>query len=220
MKGLFITGTDTGVGKTHVTCGLARALVAQGGRVGVMKPVETGVASGVGPDTAALIQAAASTDPVDAVCPYTFKLPASPLVAGRAEGRVVGLERLAEAYAALSVNRDAMLVEGAGGWAVPLAEGLDASGLARMVALPVLIVARRGLGTVNHTRLTVDAVRGAGLTVAGVVLNGPEAPDDPTVTSNGSLISELCACLVFDGLPWGMEGAPFSDLLSALQLGE
>jgi dethiobiotin synthetase len=220
MNGLFITGTDTGVGKTHVTCGLARALVAQGRKVGVMKPVETGVAAGVGPDTVALIEAAGSTDPVNDICPYTFKLPASPLVAARAEGRLLSLERLATAYAAISVNREMMLVEGAGGWAVPIADGVDTSHVARMVGLPVLIVARRSLGTVSHTRLTVDAVRRAGLTLAGVVLNGPEAPDDPTVVSNGSLISELCGCLVFDGPPWGAGTAPFSTLLNALDLGD
>ncbi len=215
MKGLFITGTDTGVGKTHVACGLARALVAQGVRVGVMKPVETGVAGAVGPDTAALIDAAGGAAPADKVCPYIYKMPAAPLAAARAEGGTVSPDRLVSAYAELCVGRQVMLVEGAGGWAVPIAAHFAMGDLAALIGLPVLVVARRGLGTVNHTRLTVDAIRSRGLAVAGVVLNGPEAPDDPTIVGNGPLIAELTGVPVLEAPPWGGD-APLTGLLNAL----
>lgn len=218
MKGLFITGTDTGVGKTHIACGLARALAAAGVRVGVMKPVETGVPDGIGPDTAALMEAAQSRASADLVCPYTYKMPASPLVAARAEGDTVLPARLLAAYADLYADRQVMLVEGAGGWAVPIADRFDMGDLAAALGLPVLVVARRSLGTVNHTRLTVDAVRARGLSVAGVVLNGPEPVDDPSVVNNGTLIAELTGVAVLDGPRWGDKSA-LIGLLNALMPG-
>jgi dethiobiotin synthetase len=202
VNGLFVTGTDTGVGKTHVACGLVRALVRRGIDVGVMKPVETGVAGGVGPDTAALMAAAGSDDPPERVCPYAYPLAASPLAAARAAGKAIQIGAIEAAFQGLSGRHAFVVAEGAGGWAVPVAKGLDVGGIAAALAFPVLIVARRALGTVNHTRLTVDAVRAAGLTVAGIVLNGPVDPNDPSAVDNGSLIAELTGAFVFDELPW------------------
>jgi dethiobiotin synthetase len=215
VKGLFVTGTDTGVGKTHVACGIVRALVRRGIDVGVMKPVETGVAGGLGPDAAALMAAAGCDDPPERVCPYTYPLPASPLAAARAAGVEVRLGAVAAAFRALAARHGAVVVEGAGGWAVPVAPGLDMGGIAKALALPVLVVSRRSLGTVNHTRLTVEAVRAAGLTVAGVVLNGPAAPDDPSAAGNGALIAELTGAFVFEDLGWGVPDAAAFDALAA-----
>jgi dethiobiotin synthetase len=218
VTGVFITGTDTGVGKTHVACGLARALAARGGAVGVFKPVETGVAEGaeLGPDGAALRAAAGSGDAPDAVCPYRFPLPASPLAAARAAGAEVSLERIRAGFADLAGRHRWMIVEGAGGWAVPYAPGVDTAQVAAACGLPVVVVARRALGTVNHARLTVDAVRRAGLSVAGIVLNGPAPEADPSAAANGALIAELTGVPVHDGPPWGgpaaIAAAAFAEL--------
>ncbi|MFQ5509815.1 MAG: dethiobiotin synthase [Leptospirillia bacterium] len=221
MNGLFITGTDTGVGKTHVACGLARAYRRAGVRVGVMKPVETGVPEGreLGDDASALV-AAAGVVGVSAewISPYRFRMPASPLAAARAEAaKEVTLELIARAFRQLSEGCEQMLVEGAGGWAVPVADGLNMGDIARLLALPVLVVARRGLGTVNHTCLTVDAVRATGLAVAGVVLGGPEdTGKDPSVDGNGALIGELTGVRVFEPIRWGEDEPGFDRLARAL----
>jgi len=215
VRGLFVTGTDTGVGKTHVACGIVRALVRRGIDVGVMKPVETGVAGGVGPDTAALLAASGSDDPPERVCPYAFPLAASPLAAARAAGKDIRIGAIEAAFAALAERHAFVVAEGAGGWAVPVAKGLDVGGIAAALAFPVLIVSRRALGTVNHTRLTVDAVRAAGLAVAGIVLNGPVDPSDPSAVDNGALIAELTGAFVFDELPWDAPDDSAFDALAA-----
>jgi len=212
-RGVFITGTDTGVGKTRVACELLRAVRARGVDAGVMKPVETGVAAAhgdtgrLGEDGAALVAAGGVTDSAELISPYRFALPASPLVAARAVGLEVRPECIRSAFATLAARHPWMLVEGAGGWAVPVATGVDMSHLAVALGLPVIVVARRVLGTINHTRLTVDAVRRAGLTVAAIVLNGAQVPlspqGDPTLASNAALLAELTGVRVEESMPWG-----------------
>jgi len=181
MNGLFITATDTGVGKTWVACALARAAARRGLRVSVMKPCETGD----GDDGARLLDAAGR--PLDAALarPYQFHLPASPEVAARAEGAAVDVARIEECFARLTRDADFTIVEGAGGLLVPVAPGQAMADLARRLALPLLIVARAALGTVNHTLLTIEAARARQLPIAGVVLcravetSGPEEPTNP-----------------------------------------
>jgi dethiobiotin synthetase len=181
MKGLFVTATDTGVGKTWVACALARAAARRGLRVAVMKPCETGD----GDDGARLLDAAGR--PLDAALarPYRLHLPASPEVAARAEGVVVDLARIETAFARLTRDADFTLVEGAGGLLVPLAPGVLMADLAARLGLPLLIVARASLGTVNHALLTIEAARARNLPIAGVVMSravdtaGPEEPTNP-----------------------------------------
>ncbi len=176
MGGVFVTGTDTGVGKTVVACALARGLRAAGVDVGVMKPVETGVPASGPEDALALRAAAGVDDPIELVCPLRFGLPAAPLVAARAEGREASLAPIREAFAALAKRHALMLVEGAGGLLVPFDERTDMADLARTLELPVLIVARTALGTINHTRLTLEAADARGLDVLGVVLSHAQGP--------------------------------------------
>lgn len=171
MRGLFVTGTDTGVGKTFVTCALARALREAGVDVGVMKPIETGVPA-EGPEDARALRAAAGVeDPLELICPVRFALPASPEAAARAEGRAIPLGAIREAHEELARRHEFLLVEGAGGLLVPIDAGTDMADLARMLGLPLLVVARGALGTVNHTRLTLEAAEGRRLAVLGVVLS-------------------------------------------------
>ncbi len=174
MAGLFITGTDTGVGKTVVTCALARGLRAAQIDVGVMKPVETGVPASGPVDARALVQAAAVDDDLDLVCPIQFAMPAAPEAAAAVEasGREwAPLDRITRAFATLSERHAFTLVEGAGGILVPFDEKTTMAEVAKALGLPVLVVARGSLGTINHTLLTLEACEARGLFVLGVVLS-------------------------------------------------
>lgn len=170
-RGVFVTGTDTGVGKTVVACAIVRALRARGVEVGAMKPVETGVGPEGPLDAAALRAAAGDADPLERVCPARFALPAAPTVAAAAEGRRVDLAAVRAGFAALRERHDWLVVEGAGGLLVPAAEGVTMADLAAEWALPLLVVARAALGTINHTLLTLEAAERRGLPLAGVVVS-------------------------------------------------
>jgi dethiobiotin synthetase len=172
-RGLFVTGTDTGVGKTVIACGLARGLRRRGVDVGVMKPCETGVGPEGPKDAAALRAAAGVEDPIEDICPQSFALPAAPSVAAQVESRVVDLERIRLASKTLDARHEFLLVEGAGGWLVPITPDFAMADLAAELGYPVLVVARASLGTINHTLLTVEAIERRGLPLAGVVVNHP-----------------------------------------------
>jgi dethiobiotin synthetase len=146
-----------------------------------VKPVESGG------DAEALKVLAELDEPLDEIAPFRFAEPVAPLVAARAEGRELTLDQVHARVNQLARRHELTLVEGAGGVLVPAGEGWTILDLAAALALPVLVVARPGLGTVNHSLLTVDAVRRAGLEVVGVVLNG----DDPLFESNRRLIEEF-----------------------------
>jgi dethiobiotin synthetase len=168
---VFVTGTDTGVGKTVVACALARGLRARGIDVGVMKPIETGVGPEGPLDAIALREASGAKDELELVCPQRFALPAAATVAAAAESRRVDLAAVRGAFAQLAQRHEWMIVEGAGGLLAPAAEGLSMADLARELGLPLLVVARASLGTINHTRLTLEAAAARGLALAGVVIS-------------------------------------------------
>jgi dethiobiotin synthetase len=171
MSGVFISGTDTGVGKTVVSCALARGLRAAGIDVGVMKPVETGVTAAGPEDAIALREAAGVSDALSLICPLQFAMPAAPQASARAEGRSLSLEPIDEAFATLQTRHRTMLVEGAGGLLVPFDEKTTMADLARRLRLPVLLVARASLGTINHTLLSVEACVRRDLDLVGVVIS-------------------------------------------------
>lgn len=172
-RGCFITGTDTGVGKTAVTAALAVALVRRGIDVGVMKPIEAGSGDGPASDAARLLAAAGSRDPLDQVSPCRFPAPLAPLAAARRTGSAVDLEAVVRAYEALARRHAFLLVEGVGGLLVPLTPEADVRDLIRRLGLPVLVVGRAGLGGVNHALLTLEALRAAGPPVVALLLNRP-----------------------------------------------
>lgn len=196
-RGWFISGTDTGVGKTVVACTLLRALRARGVDAGGMKPIETGVGPDGPRDAIALLAAAGGTDDLADVCPQRFALPAAPTVAAAAEGRKVDLEAVGRAFAALAARHRCLVVEGAGGLLAPAAEGASMADLAAQLGLPLLVVARASLGTINHTRLTLEAAAARGLSLAGVVISHGAAPlPDADRANFAALRSELGALLV------------------------
>lgn len=179
-RGIFVTGTDTGVGKTVVAAVLARLLRMRGVNVGVMKPVTSGCREDNGhlvSDDALLLSQSAGVSCSDDVAPYLLREPVAPAEAAKVDGITIDFGSIREAYDRLSACHDFVIVEGAGGLMVPLAGGLLVADLARHLDLPLLVVARPNLGTINHTVLTCFAAQQMGLRVAGVIVNNfPEAP--------------------------------------------
>ncbi|MCM2359367.1 MAG: dethiobiotin synthase [Geobacteraceae bacterium] len=179
--GIFITGTDTGVGKTIAAAAIARLLKERGVNVGVMKPVTSGCIEVDGrlvSEDAELLLWGAGCDRTEDVAPYLLRAAIAPSVAASMEGMRIDFGRLREAFDRLAARHDFMIVEGAGGLMVPLAGGLLVADLAARLGLPLVVVARPALGTVNHTVLTCFAAKQLGLPVQGVIINNyPESPD-------------------------------------------
>lgn len=214
MTSLFVTGTDTNVGKTFVACALALALRAAGRRVAVMKPVETGVAER--PEDALALQAAAADPaPLDAICPVRLRAPLAPSVAARLEGRVLDPEDLVRRVSARAADADVLLVEGAGGLLVPIATGFTFADLARACALPLLVVGANRLGTVNHAALTARVAAACGLAVRGFVLSQPAPEADLSAASNAGEIAALTGLPCLGILPYLRTPAEAAALLDA-----
>jgi dethiobiotin synthetase len=201
MRGLFVTATDTGVGKTEVACAILAGARAAGLDAIGMKPAQSGVTAGEPSDAERLREACGGAEPLDAICPYSFRVPLAPAVAARVEGRSVSLAHVIASARALAARHAAVVVEGAGGLLVPLTDAETYADLAVALAFPVLVVARAGLGTVNHTALTVEALRRRGLAIAGIVLNRTAPEDDPSVPHNAAEIARLTACEPLGPLP-------------------
>jgi dethiobiotin synthetase len=203
LKGYFVTGTDTGVGKTFVTCAFARQATSRGQKVFAFKPIETGcpMVDGrlFGSDQELLAHAAGNWQRGSHRGVYRFAQAAAPLVAATAESETIDLEWVADVFKKGSSEADLVLVEGAGGWRVPITETVDMGGLAKRLGLPVIVVARAGLGTINHSLLTIEAVEHEGLTLHALVLN-PLPDDEPGLAeSNASEIRRKWSGLVLIG---------------------
>lgn len=214
--GIFITGTDTGVGKTIVSAVLARLLRMRGLNVGVMKPVTSGCREEAGrlvSDDALLLCQAAGVECSEDAAPYLLREPVAPAEAARQEGVVVDFARIRASFDRLATAHDFVIVEGAGGLMVPLAGGLLVADLARQLDLPLLVVARPDLGTINHTVLTCFAAQQMGLKVAGVVINNYPAEPGLAERSAPHHIGSLCGAAVL-GI-W-----PHRDDLDELELVE
>lgn len=177
--GVFVTGTDTGVGKTVVAGALAGALCWRGIDVGVMKPIQCGLTrtrrGPVATDARFLLEAAGLDDPLDLVCPHQLEAPLAPLVAAAQAGIELELQELVEDLRRVRDRHEFVVVEGIGGLAAPIAEELLVGDLAAAYGFPLIVVARPGLGTLSHTMLTVEFARQRQLEVLGVILcwSGP-----------------------------------------------
>jgi len=175
MTGIFITGTDTGIGKTTVASGLAGAFKNRGYSVGVMKAVQSGALVRNGklysPDAEFLVKVLDKHDEPELVCPLLLREALAPSVAAEIEGKTVDLELIKNAYLQLEERHDLVIVEGAGGIAVPLGKRVLISDLITCLGIPAIIVARSGLGTINHTFLTIEHAKQRGIQVMGIVIN-------------------------------------------------
>ena len=191
-KGFFITGTDTGIGKTHVALGLMRMLQAEGLKVVGMKPVASGATwngeQWLNEDALALRKASSLSVKLEWVNPYAFELPASPHIAAKKMGQTVELSSLLEAFAKLAEVADCVVVEGVGGWKVPISDHLDVSDLASALELPVLLVVGLRLGCISHARLTHESMVHSGVKLAGWIANTL----DPGLLHAEAVIETLC----------------------------
>lgn len=207
-KGLFIAGTDTGVGKTFVACGLAAALRARGVNVGVFKPFESGVGSGHA-DYRLLREASASKDPDDSINPYRFEEALAPAVAAERAGIVIDWCRMTDSFESVAIQRDFVLVEGAGGLLVPLAPGKTNIDLIKECEFPVLLVARLGLGTINHTLLSLEALERRKIPCVGVVLNQTTEERGVAEETNPEVLKKLISVPVLGVVPFLPESKEF-----------
>ena len=211
MRGFFVTGTDTGVGKTVVAAAACAALGTRGERVSAFKPAVTGLDEEPGewPPDHELLGAQTGLRP-EAVSPYRFGPAVSPHWASELAGEPIEPARLVEAARAAGERSDALVCEGVGGLLVPLTAAYSVRDLALDLGLPVVVVARTGLGTINHTLLTLEAARAAGLRVVGVVMTPWPSEPEPIKASNRATVEAL------GGIPVsGLEPTSPGDLARA-----
>ena len=209
QAGVFITGTDTGVGKTLVATALAVCLTRRGLSVGAMKPVETGYGGedAAGSDAARLCAATGMTDPVEAMSPYRFPDPLAPIDAARRAGATIRIQKILAAFRMLAARHDLMLVEGAGGVLAPISGQADMRDLIERIGLPVLVVGRTAIGGVNHVLLTVEALVQRRIVIAGIILNrtkdaAPATADGMQESSTLALLRERSGAPVVGPVPY------------------
>jgi dethiobiotin synthetase len=194
-SGLFMTGTDTGIGKTFVSCALLRSLRASGRRVQAMKPVASGCEWADGrwrnDDALALMTASDSTAEYATVNPYALPLPTAPQIAAKQAGVMVELPVMQQAFMQLGASADFVLVEGVGGWLAPLGADLDQSDLVHALQIPVLLVVGMRLGCINHARLSEQSILASGCRLLGWIGNAVEGGFD----SDGAYFKALAGSL-------------------------
>jgi len=207
-RSYFITGTDTGVGKTVFTCRLARELRAQGHRVAAYKPACSGADAGPNgalswSDVESLFAATEGLWDRGRICPQTFPAPLSPPVAAALEGREVDEALLLSGYTWLAQRAEIVLVEGAGGFYSPISRNWLNADLAERIGLPVIIVAPNQLGTINQTLLTIEAARRRKLEIAGLVLNQVRPLPDASASTNAQEIQQRGQVEILAELAYG-----------------
>jgi dethiobiotin synthetase len=183
----FITGTDTDAGKTYVTCLLLEALKREGKRAVGFKPFCCGDRM----DAEHLLQASAGGVSVDQVNPLWLKVPAAPYAAALMENRMIDFDSIRAAYDHLDGQFETVLVEGAGGWEVPLAAGMTVADYAQNLGLPVIVVVNNKLGALNHALLTVKNIQARGLECGGIILNYVRDERDPASISNRAVLASF-----------------------------
>jgi dethiobiotin synthetase len=211
VRGLFITGTDTEIGKTYVGARIAEALVAAGHRVGVYKPAASGCHTQEGTlmsdDALALWRAAGQPLSLEQVCPQCFAAPLAPHLAARAEGRTLDARLLRTGLDPWLAASDVVLIEGAGGLMSPLGDDQYVADLAHDLGFPLVVVARNALGTINHVLQTLitAATFGDGLPVAGIVLNRTTAAEDASTATNAAEIRQRAVSPLLAELEFGAQ---------------
>lgn len=218
--GLFVTGTDTGVGKTLVACGLAALLRDSGYRVGVMKPVETGCEERDGrlfpQDAYYLKEASGCEEPLEKICPYSLKEPLAPSIAAERSGVKIDIDQIATLYSELSSTHDVTIVEGAGGLLVPLLPHYTYADLAKLVKLPLLVVAANRLGAINHLLLTLEHASCQGLRVLGYIFNRLSIEPSLAAHTNRETLLSLTAVPCLGEIPYIEDLAPKHSSLAGL----
>jgi dethiobiotin synthetase len=195
-SGILITGTDTGVGKTMVGCALAFAMKVRGLRVGVMKPAETGCPEEAGQlmpaDATALRASASAVQPLEIICPYRYRLPLAPAAAAQADSAPPpDPARIVSLFERIAADSDVVIVEGAGGVAVPVTWQFNYADLAAALGLKLILVVANRLGCLNATILSIDYCRSRGLPIVGYILNDTEPVSSAAARTNAEALKHL-----------------------------
>jgi len=213
---IFITSTDTGVGKTFFACGLAGLLESYGYRVGVMKPVETGCAKRDGvlypEDAWRLKEASGCAETIERICPYRLPEPLAPSIAAERAGVRIDIDRLLTVLEEIKGAHDITLVEGAGGLMVPIVPSYTFADFARVAKLPVMVVAANQLGVINHLLLTLEHASCKGLTLFGYVLNRVSNEPSLAAETNREVLLGLTGVPCLGELPFNEPGAELANL--------
>jgi len=197
--GLFITGTDTEIGKTAFTAGLATVLKQNGHHVGVMKPV----AAGSRADAEILKQSANVSDTLDEINPVFLSEPLSPNVAAQRAAQTLHIDHITKAYKTLAQRHDLMLIEGVGGLLVPILDHFSVADLIALLNVPIIIVSRAALGTINHTLLTIEAAQRRNLNILGIVYNAiSDTTHDIAAQTSPEIITRLTQIPTLGTLPY------------------
>ena len=212
MNSFFITGTDTGVGKTVIAAALAAILKKKGIDVGVMKPVATGGWD----DARLLIKAAGVKDNLFLVNPYCLRTPVVPAIAAEIEGVKIDIRRIKNAFEELSKKHDILIVEGVGGLVVPIYNKYLVTDLINDLKLPVIIVARPGLGTINHTLLTIRQAKVSRIKVLGVIINNYDEANAGIAEKTAPEVIERIGKVPVLGIVRHIEGAETEEGFKAL----
>lgn len=206
MRGIFVTGTDTGVGKTIIAGGIAGALRDRGIDVGVMKPVESGcmVVEGrkIPSDALFLKVMAGINDPIELINSYSLEKPLAPSVTAEREGIEIDTDKILSDYKKLKKRHKFLIVEGVGGLMVPIKKGFFVSDLIRLMKLPILVVIRANLGTINHTLLTVNHANHLKISVFGVIINHLSKDDGLAEKTNPGVLKELLNIPIIGDFPY------------------
>jgi len=203
---LFLTGTDTNVGKSYVASLLVRALRAEGKNCVGLKPICCGDRE----DATLLHAAADGAIELNEINPVWLRTPAAPYTAGLIENRLVDLALIREAFERARAIHESVIVEGAGGWLVPIARDYYVADLAVEMGLPVAVVVANRLGALNHALLTVEAVRARGLECAGLILNHPSEEEDIATTTNRGVLEEFAGVPILFDIAYGQRGIKLS----------
>ncbi|MEW6481396.1 MAG: dethiobiotin synthase [bacterium] len=199
VKGIFITGTDTGVGKTLLTGLLGRYLLERGLNVVTQKWVDAG---GLDIKTHFRLMKKKPSFPIDYLCPYTFKFPSSPHLSSKLENKIVKPEIIKDKFLFLKEKYDIVLIEGTGGLLTPISRKALLIDIAKELSLPVLLVSRNKLGTINHSLLTIEALKNRNMEILGIVFNNPKREKGEILKDNPKIIKGLTKIKVFGRLPW------------------
>jgi len=206
-KGFFVTGTDTGVGKTVITVALLKLMRSFGLKACGMKPIETGCVREheelIPSDGEFIKNTGQLEEPLGTISPCRFEHPLAPLAASRIEGMPVDFQKIQTTYSQLSSRYEAVIVEGVGGLLVPVTENYSLLDLAQDFGLPLVVVARTGLGTLNHTMLTVNYAQKEGLTVAGIIMNESHPPENTLAEkTNKDILMKISPIPLFGVFPY------------------
>jgi dethiobiotin synthetase len=216
-KGFFITGTDTGVGKTIITAAFVKVAQHLGFTAVGMKPIETGCRKAADsrqhtaygndsliPSDGQFLREISGTDEsLDLITPVRFETPLAPMPASEIEGKAVNMEKITYAFRTLTQKYDVLIIEGVGGIMVPITKGYSVLDMAKVFDLPVVVIARPGLGTINHTLLTVYFALKEGLMVAGVIINYAQPPEGTIAErTNPSALEKICPVPVLGIFPY------------------